>query len=121
MLSTALRHAGLPAKPPFEPGSLMSLGAPGLLERLLRDAGFVDTGVQPVAAPFRLPTSRHYVDFVRSSGTPIMQILAPLPVPAQRDAWEDMVAQLNVFNTPAGWEGPNELLLGRGTAAATAD
>ena len=112
MMSIAVRHAGLPAKPPFEPGTLMSLGQPGLLERLLRETGFVDITVHPVSAPFRLPSSRHYIDFVRSAGTPIMQMLAPLPAAAQSAAWDDMAAQLNVFNTATGWEGPNELLLG---------
>jgi hypothetical protein len=40
-----------------------------------------------------------------------MQILAPLSARDQSDAWADMEEQLNVFTTPAGWEGPNELLL----------
>jgi SAM-dependent methyltransferase len=110
-MKTALAHAGLPAKPPFEPGTLMSLGEPGALERLLQGAGFVDIGVRPISAPFGMPTSRDYVDFVRTSGSPIMQILAPLSPSAQRDAWADMEAQLNVFTTPIAWEGPNELLL----------
>ena len=90
-----------------------------MLARLLDDAGFVDIDVQPVSAPFRVPTSQHYVDFVRTSGSPIMAILALLPVPAQDDAWDDMAQQLNVFTTPTGWVGPNELLLG--AAAAPAD
>ena len=111
MMSTALRHAGQPARSPFEPGSLMSLGKPGLLAQLLSDAGFVDIDVRPLAAPFDMPTSQHYVDFVRTSGSPIMEILAPLSAGAQADAWDDMTAQLNVFATPTGWQGPNELLL----------
>ena len=111
MMATALQHAGMAAKQPFEPGTLLSLGKPGLLARLLADAGFVDIDVQPVSAPFRVPTSQHYVDFVRASGSPLMALLAPLPVQAQEEAWDDMVQQLNVFTTPAGWVGPNELLL----------
>lgn len=111
VLATALRHAGRPAPPPFEPGTLMSLGEPGLLEHLLDDAGFVDIDVRPVCAPFHLASSRHYIDFVRSSGAPIMEILAPLSAAARSDAWDDMTAQLDRFSTPAGWQGPNELLL----------
>jgi SAM-dependent methyltransferase len=111
LMSTALRHAGLPPRSPYAAGALMSLGEPGLLARLLHTAGFVDIEMRTMAAPFRWPTSRHYVDFVRTSGTPIMEILAPLPLPAQRAAWDDMAVQLNVFDTPGGWVGPNELLL----------
>jgi protein-L-isoaspartate O-methyltransferase len=117
MMSTALKHAGRPAKPPFEPGTLLSLGKPGLLAQLLQEAGFVNIDVQPVSAPFRVPTSRHYVDFVRTSGSPLMEILASLPAQAQVDAWDDMVEQLNVFTTPTGWVGPNELLLCSATVA----
>lgn len=112
-LRTALKHAGLTpdAPSPLTPGTLMSLGKPGLLAQLLHDAGFADVNVQPVAAPFRLPTSRHYIDFLRSAASPIMQILAVLSTREQRDAWADMEAQSNVFITPTGWVGPNELLL----------
>ena len=117
MMSTALRHAGLARRSPSSPGGLLSLGEPGLLAQLLRTAGFIDIEVSAMAAPFRLPTSRDYVDFVRSSGTPIMEILASLPPDAQRDAWNDMTEQLDVFATPTGWVGPNELFLCGATAA----
>ena len=111
MMSTAIRHAGLTPESPFTPGTLMSLGKPGLLDQLLHSARFVGVKVKAVSAPFRLPTSRHYIDFVRSAGSPIMQILAPLSEAAQRDAWDDMEGQLNVFGTSNGWIGPHELLL----------
>ena len=118
MMQTALRHAGLTADAPspFAAGTLMSLGRPGLLVQLLNEAGFVDINVQPVIAPFRLPQSLHYIDFVRSAGSPIMQILAPLTVTEQGDAWDDMEAQLNAFGTTRGWVGPHELLLCSATA-----
>lgn len=111
MMSTALKHAGLPARPPFEPGTLLSLGKPGLLARLLEDTGFVDIEVWPVAAPFFASSGQHYLDFVRASGSPIIEILARLPAPAQDAAWDDMAKQLHAFTTPTGWVGPNELLL----------
>jgi ubiquinone/menaquinone biosynthesis C-methylase UbiE len=116
MMSTALRHAGLPPRSPYLPGSLLSLGEPGLLATLLQTAGFIDIKVHAMAAPFRLPTSRDYVDFVRTAGTPVMEILAALPPAAQRDAWDDMTEQLSVFATPTGWVGPNELLVCSATA-----
>ena len=116
MMRTALKQAGLAPESPFIPGTLMSLGKPGLFARLLNDAGFVDIDVQPVSAPFHLPASRHYIDFVRSAGSPIMQILAPLTASQQADAWAEMETQLNMFNAPSGWIGPHELLLCAATA-----
>lgn len=121
MMACALQHAGRPPRQPFEPGTLLSLGQPGLLAQLLRDAGFLNIDVRPVSAPFHMPSSRHYVDFVRTSGSPIMEILASLPAPAQTAAWDDMASRLEVFTTPAGWTGANELLLCGATAPGTRD
>jgi len=111
MAATAWRHAGRAPASPFEPGSLLSLGRPGLLAQLLAEAGFSEIEVRAVAAPMRLPSCRHYIDFVRTAGLPIMAILAPLSTAAQRDAWQDIERQLDRFTTADGWVGPNELLL----------
>ena len=116
MMRTALKHAGLTPESPFVPGTLMSLGQPGLFAQLLHDAGFIDIEVKPLVAPFHLPTSRHYIDFVRNAGSPIMQILAGLTADEQLYAWRDMETQLNAFSTTDGWVGPHELLLGVATA-----
>ena len=111
LMATALRHAGQASGTPFAPGTLFSLARPGWLEQLMQDAGFIDVEVTPAAAPMRLPSAGHYLEFVRSSGSPIMEILAPLPASAQQQAWDDMAGQLARFEVPGGWEGPNELLL----------
>ena len=119
-MAVARKHAGLPAPSPgapIEPGTLFSLGEPGLLARLLEAAGFADIDVRPVSAPHCLPSVRHYVDFVRTSATPIIEMLASLPARAQSDAWADLEEQLKVFTTATGWEGPNELLLCAGIAS----
>ena len=62
-------------------------------------------------APFRLPSVHHYLDFVRSSASPIFQILGRLDNAARSAAWADIEGELSVFNGRDGWEGPNELLL----------
>ena len=124
-LATARKHASLApveaTKPTsaYEPGTLMSLGTPGLLQELLQTAGFVDVAVHAVSAPFRAPSAAHYVDFLRSSASPIIEILAPLSVAARQEAWSDMTVQLSVFNSPSGWVGPNELLLCTSVAPKT--
>ena len=115
-MAIARRYVGLPADQAVKPGTLLSLGAPGLLGRLLGEAGFLNVNVEPVNAPFRLPSSQSYVDFLRTAGTPIMTLLAEAPVEIQRCAWDDMAAALSRFNTDTGWEGPNVLLLCSATA-----
>jgi SAM-dependent methyltransferase len=110
-IDTACKHAGITKKSTMKPGTLLSLGEPGLLDQLLRAAGFIDINVHPLSAPFRLSSSAQYVDFLRYSASPIMEMLALLSTEAQINAWNDIEKQLNVFNTASGWEGPNELLL----------
>ncbi|OGA95329.1 MAG: ubiquinone biosynthesis protein UbiE [Burkholderiales bacterium RIFCSPHIGHO2_12_FULL_61_11] len=115
LMSTALHHAGLRPRDPFQPCSLLSLGKPGLLDELYRKAGFTNVSTSRIAAPFRLPSVRDYLDFVRTSASPIMQILGTLEPEAQEAAWAEMEDRLRAFQSPSGWEGPNELLLADGT------
>ena len=115
LMSTALQHARLAPRDPFQPGSLLSLGKPGLLEALFVEAGFAAVASRRIAAPFRLPTARAYLEFVRDSASPIMQVLGQLSLHDQEDAWASMESKLRAFQTPGGWEGPNELLLMHGT------
>lgn len=114
LLSTALKHAGLPPRDPFSAGGLLSLGRPGRIDALFKSAGFRDVATTAISAPFRLPSVQAYVDFIRSSASPIQQILAPLDPAAAEAAWEEIEERLSVFATPLGWEGPNELLLTAG-------
>jgi SAM-dependent methyltransferase len=75
LLRTALQHAGLPPRHPYQPGALLSLGKPGLMDDLFRQAGFAGVATSKIAAPFRLPSARDYLDFIRSSASPILGIL----------------------------------------------
>jgi ubiquinone/menaquinone biosynthesis C-methylase UbiE len=120
LMSTALSHAGVPPRDPFQPGSLLSLGKPGLLDALFCTAGFTQVSAARLSAPFRLASAAGYLAFVRSSASPIMQILGNLDPAAQDAAWTDIGSKLHVFQSPTGWVGPNELLLVRGTRPGVA-
>jgi len=111
LMMTALRHAGLPPRDPFAPGGLTSLGRPGALDDLFRNAGFAAVATTRMEAPFPMPDAAHYLRFIRDAASPILQILSPLSDAAKAAAWADMQTQLEVFQTPEGWVGPNTLLL----------
>jgi SAM-dependent methyltransferase len=111
LMGTALKHAGVPPPDPLQPGGLLSLGRPGLLDAMFQEAGFHNTATTMLDAPFRLPSVRHYLAFVRASASPIQQILGRLDSAAAQAAWDDIEAKLFQFQTPDGWVGPNELLL----------
>ena len=110
-MQTALRHAGAAARNPFEPGSLLSLGRPGLMAALLQEAGFERIEVRPLSVPFAAPRCADSLAFVRSAGSPVRELLKPLNAPARERAWAEIAQRLEVFTTPDGWSGPNQLLL----------
>ncbi|KWT72175.1 MULTISPECIES: methyltransferase domain-containing protein [unclassified Variovorax] len=119
MMKVARKHRGLEgSNSPYVDGGLFSLAAPGRLASLLIEAGYAEVTVESIAAPFELPDAAAYVDFVRSSGSPIIEILAPLDAPAREAAWRDIEEALQRFGSPSGWCGPNELLLGSATRPA---
>jgi ubiquinone/menaquinone biosynthesis C-methylase UbiE len=117
-LRVAQRHAGVAAGDPWTPGGLLSLGRPGLMSALMREAGFTAVEVRTLSAPFIVPRCEDYVDFIRSAGSPVIALLKPLPAAVREAAWADIAGQLDRFTTPQGWVGPNELLLCTGVKAA---
>ncbi len=114
LMTTALRHAGLPPRDPFLPGGLLSLGRPDALDGLFRQAGFFNVATTRIEAPFHLPATADYMAFIADAAAPILQILAPLDATARTAALADMAGQLDAFQTKAGWVGPNSLLLTTG-------
>ncbi len=114
LVSTAFKHAGLPPRDPYQPGGLLSLGKPGLIDELFQKAGFSEVATTKVLAPFRLPSTKDYLDFIRTSAGPILQILGKLDETRKQAAWAEIEDKLSAFNTASGWEGPNELLLTAG-------
>lgn len=111
LMATALRHAGLAPRDPFEAGSLFSLARPGHIDALYRQAGFRDVATTAMDAVFPMPSVDAYIAFVRSSASPIVRLLAGLGDAAAEAAWADIRAQLQAFESASGWQGPNELLI----------
>ncbi|GAB5506848.1 MAG: hypothetical protein Rhirs2KO_20110 [Rhizobiaceae bacterium] len=116
LMRVASAQAGMAPPDPDRPGGLLSLGASGLLARLYSEAGFSRVHEIVVSAPFRMPSARAYVDFVRDAAAPVVAILSRLPEDHRLTAYERIERELEVFRTNDGWEGPNELVLVWGEA-----
>src|SRR4051794_10801740 len=106
-------RAQLPPPLPGQPGPF-SLGAPGVLESALREAGFVDVQVHRVPAPLRLPSAAECVRFERESFGALLQMLAGLDQDGRTAAWAEITERLQQFEGPDGFVGPCELLVAAG-------
>src|SRR4051794_715120 len=110
-------RAQLPPPAPGQPGPF-SLGAPGVLESALADAGFVDVEVHRVTAPLRLPSAVECVRFEQESFGALHQMLAGLDADGREAAWADIAGRLAEFEGPGGFVGPCELLVAAGRRPA---
>jgi ubiquinone/menaquinone biosynthesis C-methylase UbiE len=113
-VSIIRRRAQLPAPAPGQPGPF-SLGASGVLEDALRQAGFHDVGTRTLAAPLRMPSSADCVRFERESFGALHQMLAGLTPEEREQTWQEIADELARFDTPDGFAGPCELVVAWGT------
>lgn len=108
------RRAQLPPPAAGQPGPF-SLGAPGVLEGLFRDAGFAEPEVRAVPAPHRAASAAEYVRVAREAFGGFNAMMAQLPSHERESAWKEVEASMRSFESPAGFEAPGECLV----AAAT--
>jgi len=113
-VSIIRERAQLPAPAPGQPGPF-SLGAPGVLERVLADAGFHDVTVETVQAPVRMASAAECLRFERESFGALHQMLGGVPEADRLAVWTDIERALSRFETPEGFVGPCELLVAGGT------
>ncbi|HEX2023290.1 MAG TPA: class I SAM-dependent methyltransferase [Acidimicrobiales bacterium] len=113
-VSLIRQRAQLPAPAPGQPGPF-SLGGPGALEAALTEAGFSDVTVDVVPAPLRLPSAAECVRFEQESFGALHQMLAGVSADERPAVWAEIEAALGRFETPNGFVGPCELLVGSGT------
>jgi len=108
------RRANLPPPLPGQPGPF-SLGAEGALAKTLEQAGFRDVEVRRIDSPVRLSSSAECVRFERESFGALHQMMAAMNEGERADTWREIEAALGKFDTPDGFVGPCEMLVGAGT------
>jgi ubiquinone/menaquinone biosynthesis C-methylase UbiE len=103
------RRAELPPPAPGLPGPF-SLAA-GAFEAVLQGAGFAAVAAERLPAPLELPSAAECARFERESFGALHQMLSGLDAAGQREAWEEIEAELRRFESPSGFAGPCELLV----------
>ncbi|HEX6492948.1 MAG TPA: methyltransferase domain-containing protein [Candidatus Dormibacteraeota bacterium] len=112
-VSIIRERAQLPPPEPGQPGPF-SLGGPGVLGAALTTAGLSGVTVDAVLAPVRLPSATECVRFEQESFGALHQMLVGLPADERPAVWDQIEAALTRFDTPDGFVGPCELLVGSG-------
>jgi ubiquinone/menaquinone biosynthesis C-methylase UbiE len=108
------RRAQLPPPLPGQPGPF-SLGADGVLAKVLEQAGFRDVEVRKVDSPVRLPSAAECVRFERESFGALHQMMAAMSEGERAETWKEIEAALGKFETGGSFVGPCEMLVGAGT------
>jgi ubiquinone/menaquinone biosynthesis C-methylase UbiE len=103
------RRAELPPPAPGLPGPF-SLAA-GAFEAVLQGAGFAAVAAERLPALLELPSAAECARFERESFGALHQMLSGLDAAGQREAWEEIEAELRRFENPRGFAGPCELLV----------
>ena len=108
------RRAQLPPPDPGQPGPF-SMGAPGVLEGVFRQAGFAHPEIRAVPVPLRAASAAEYVRVAREAFGGFNAMMAHLSPPDRESAWDEVAASLRSFETPGGFEVPGECLVGAAT------
>lgn len=109
-VATIRAAAHLPPPANGQPGPF-SLGQPGVLADVLRQAGFSDILERTVDAPLSLASAAECVRFERESFGALHQMLSGLAAETQDGVWLEIESKLQTFETDNGFSGPCELVI----------
>jgi SAM-dependent methyltransferase len=110
----ARRHAAMGPPAPGGPG-MFALGAPGLLERTLTEAGFRDVTVQAVPAPRRFSSSAEMMWYLTDTSPMLREPLAKLDESGRAAMLAEIEDTMRQFERPDGIAIPGEALVGTAT------
>ena len=108
------RRAQLPPPVLGQPGPF-SLGGAGVLEDVLRQAGFANPEVLVVPVPHRAASAAEYVRVAREAFGGFNAMMADLPPQERESVWNEVEDSMRSFESPGGFEVPGECLVGAAT------
>jgi SAM-dependent methyltransferase len=112
-----LRHAGKTPPAPGQPG-IFALGAPGVLECLLVDSGFVGVEQRTLALPLRMPSAAQALAMMQEAFGAYWAVVSDSPEGVRVAAWTEVAKTLKTFETPTGFVVPAEVLVAAGVKPA---
>ena len=112
-----LRHAGKTPPKPGLPG-IFALGAPGTIENLFANNGFVNIVQHTLTLPFRIPTSKEALMMIQEAFGAYRAVLSDCSETVRKAAWFEVAQNLKTFETPTGFVAPAEVLVAAGVKPA---
>jgi SAM-dependent methyltransferase len=112
-----LRHAGKTPPAPGQPG-IFSLGAPGVIERLFADSGFVGVEQRTVALALRMPSAAQVLAMMQEAFGAYRAVVSDRPEAVRVAAWAEVAETLKTFETATGFIAPAEVLVAAGVKPA---
>src|SRR5262245_33004255 len=112
-----LRHAGKTPTAPGQPG-IFSLGAPGVIERLFADSGFVGDEQRPLALALRMPSAAQALAMMQEAFGAYRAVVSDRPEAVRVAAWAEVAETLKTFETATGFIAPAEVLVAAGVKPA---
>jgi len=105
-----LQHAGktpLPGTP-----GLFSLGAPGILEKLFQDTGFINIETRILNLTFQMPSANQTLVMVQEAFGAYRAVIGDSPESVQTAAWRDVLEYFRSIEINNKIEAPAEVLVG---------
>jgi hypothetical protein len=112
-MAILLRHAGKAPPAPGRPG-IFSLGAPGILERMLEDAELVDVSARTVAVPLRMASAGCALAMMQAAFGAYRAVISDRPEAVREAAWAEVAQTLQLFDTLNDFVAPAEVLVAAG-------
>lgn len=112
-MQVLLRHAGKSPPGPGQPG-IFSLGAPGVLERLLIQSGFIDVEQRAIAVSLRLPSAAEALAMMQEAFGAYRAVVADCPEAVRAAAWAEVAETLKSFESSTGFAAEGEVLAAAG-------
>ncbi len=112
-----LRHAGKTPPALRQPG-IFALGAPGMLERLFVDSGFVGVEQRTVALALRMPSAAQALAMMQEAFGAYRAVLSDRPEAVRVAAWAEVAETFRTFETATGFIAPAEVLVAAGVKPA---
>jgi len=105
------RLAQVPTPAPGQPGPF-SLGGPGVLEGIFREAGFANPEIRAVPVPHRTTSAAAYVQVTREAFGGFNAMMAHLSPQERESVWNEIEVAMRSFESAGGFEAPGECFVG---------